>query len=146
MDVTAIEKELIKIVQIKNTLNRLGYDDEAYDEMEDELHHREDHFIEAHGKDLEAVLQKIHQQYCPDTELLSPISYIAHEYRQVGENDLGPTFDVGHDQGVFVEVDRFKNKPTKLVILPNPLRIVLNIDPHAREEVWSVNAWILGSR
>jgi len=137
MDVKAIEKKLIDIVQIKNELNVLDYNDEAYDTMEDELHQHEDDFLEAYGKDLEQIFSHIHAEYCPKTDLLSPISYIADEYRQVGENELGPTFDVSHDQGVFVETKSYEHKPTKLVLLPNPLRVVLNIDAHTREEVWS---------
>ncbi|MDW7692294.1 hypothetical protein R9C00_13860 [Flammeovirgaceae bacterium SG7u.111] len=139
MKAESIDKGLIAIIEKKNFLNQLGYDDETYDQVEDELHDLEDEFVEDYGYELEKVLKEVHDEFCPDTDLLSPLSYIAQEYRHVGQNEIGPTFDVSHDQGVFVEVDNYEQKPTKLVILPNPLRIILNIDQSTRRKLWSVN-------
>ncbi|WP_020527373.1 hypothetical protein [Flexithrix dorotheae] len=139
MKTREIDKGLIEIIEIKNQLNGIVYHDQKYDEIEDHLHEIEDNFLEKHGFELERILKKVHVAICPDVDLLSPLSYIAHEYKKVGENETGPIYDIKHDQGVYVEVDSYQKKPTKLVIVPNPLRVILNIDGHTREEVWSVN-------
>jgi hypothetical protein len=44
-------------------------------------------------------------------------------------------FSVTTSEGVFVEVDSLPGKDTKLVIVPNPLRIVLNLKDK-QQVVW----------
>ncbi|MEH0156049.1 hypothetical protein V6R21_18015 [Limibacter armeniacum] len=137
MNTEAIEKALIEIIKKRSELNQLSYEDEKYDETEDALHDLEDDFVDDHGDTLEDILSDVHDDLCPDIDVLSPLSYIAQQYVQTGENAMGPEYDVTFDQGVFVEVDDYLGKPTKLVIIPNPLRIILNIDRQNRELVWS---------
>ncbi|MBB3698768.1 hypothetical protein KMW28_09715 [Flammeovirga yaeyamensis] len=136
MDTTAIDKALIAIVEKRQQLNALTYEDESYDDIEDELHDLEDDFIDEHGETLEDIIGDVHEEYKVDTEVLSPLSYIAQEYVETGANDLGKQFDCNHAQGVPVEVDELENKPTRLVIIPNPLRIILNVDAKNRKIVW----------
>ena len=40
-------------------------------------------------------------------------------------------------EGVFVEMDDFPGKDTKLVIVPNPVRILLNVDNDKQQVVWT---------
>ncbi|NME71945.1 hypothetical protein [Flammeovirga aprica] len=136
MDTTAIDKALIEIIEKRNQLNALSYEDESYDDIEDELHDLEDDFIDEHGETLEDIIGDVHEDFSVDTDVLSPLSYIAQSYIKTGDNEVGAQFDCDHGQGVPVEVDDLERKPTKLVIIPNPLRIILNVDSKNRKIVW----------
>ncbi|AZQ61897.1 hypothetical protein EI427_06485 [Flammeovirga pectinis] len=136
MDTTAIDKALISIIEKRIQLNGLTYEDESYDDIEDELHELEDDFIDEHGEALEDIIGDVHEEFSVDTDVLSPLSYIAQEYVKIGDNELGAQFDANHAQGVPVEVDDLEKKPTRLVIIPNPLRIILNLDSKNRKIVW----------
>ncbi|KXX67322.1 hypothetical protein [Flammeovirga sp. SJP92] len=136
MDTTAIDKALIEIIEKRNQLNALSYEDESYDDIEDELHDLEDDFIDEHGETLEDIIGDVHEDFSVDTDVLSPLSYIAQSYTKTGDNEVGAQFDCDHGQGVPVEVDDLERKPTKLVIIPNPLRIILNVDSKNRKIVW----------
>ncbi|NLR92297.1 MULTISPECIES: hypothetical protein [Flammeovirga] len=137
MDTTAIDKALIAIIEKRQQLNALSYEDESYDDIEDELHDLEDDFIDEHGEALEDIIGDVHEDFSVDTEVLSPLSYIAQEYVKTGENETGNQYDCNHSQGVPVEVDELESKPTKLVLIPNPLRIILNVDARNRKVAWS---------
>lgn len=136
MDTTAIDKALIEIIEKRSQLNALSYEDESYDDIEDALHDLEDDFIDEHGETLEDIIGDVHEEFAVDTDVLSPLSYIAQSYIKTGENEKGAQFDCAHGQGVPVEVDDLESKPTKLVLLPNPLRIILNVDSKNRKIVW----------
>lgn len=133
MNTEAIDKAIIEIIQKRAELNKLSYEDEKYDDVEDSLHDLEDDFVGEHGDALEDILMDIHDEICPDMDVLSPLSYIAQEYIVKGDK-----YDVDNSQGVFVEIDDLLGKPTKLVLIPNPLRVILNIDSKTRKTVWSV--------
>ena len=103
--------------------------------MEEKLHDLEDGFQDSFGDELESVLQDVHDEYCPDTEVLIPVSYIAKVY-SVNEKK---EYSVAATEGVFVEMDDYPGKDTKLVIVPNPLRIVLNISADQQQVVWTAS-------
>jgi hypothetical protein len=46
---------------------------------------------------------------------------------------------VSFKEGVWVDADGFPGKEARLVILPNPARIVLMVAPDVRKEVWRAN-------
>lgn len=135
-----LEKALISICDKRNELGKLTYSDPEYDNLEDELHDLEDDFLEDFGPQMEEILADVHDEYAPDIDVMSPLSYIAKTYKVTGKNELGNQFEVTNDQGVFVEVDDFLGKPTKLVVIPNPFRIILNIDKNTREVVYKSEA------
>ncbi|GAA4840962.1 hypothetical protein [Algivirga pacifica] len=132
MNTEEINKALVAIIEKKSELNSLSYEDEKYDDLEDELHDLEDDFVSDYGDALEDILMDVHDEICPDTDVLSPLSYIGQKYIKNGED----SYEVDYQQGVYVEVDDYIDKPTKLVFLPNPFRIFLNIDRQNRELVW----------
>jgi len=134
-----IDEQLFEIISRRNLLRQLEYSDERYDRMEDELHELEDRFATEHGDAICDILQGVHREYFPTDKVLSPVSYLAQQYREVGENDYGPIYDIPHNEGVQVTGLYWPGKTTKLVLAPNPLRLLLNIDEHTREEVWSIN-------
>jgi hypothetical protein len=133
MDTKALDKALQEIAQKRNELNKLGYDNPAYDDLEEQLHDLEDGFQEKYGKDLEKVLQEVHDKYCPDNEVLYPVAYLAKAYQVNDKNE----YSVGEKEGVFVEMDDQPGKETKLVIVPNPPRVVLNGGKEKQKVLWS---------
>jgi len=135
MDVKALDKALQEIAIKRNELSKIDYNNPKYDDLEEQLHDLEDDFQEEFGEYLEEVLQKVHDQISPDTDILFPIAYIAKSY-VINKNE----FSVGGADGVFVEVDKFPGKETKLVIVPKPLRVILNVGPDKQQVVWTANA------
>ncbi len=133
MDVKAIDKALQEIIKSRLALATLDYSDTKYDDLEEKLHDLEDSFQEAYGEELETALQEVHDEFCPDTDVLVPIAYIAKSYIVSGKNE----FSVAPTEGVFVEMDDYPGKETKLVIVPGPVRIILNIGNDKQQVVWT---------
>ena len=131
MDLAALDKDLQEIVIKKNELSEMDYNDEKYDDVEEALHDLEDVFMEKYGDFLEDALYDVHDEFCPDSEVLMPIAYMAKKYIVDGDR-----YDVSFSEGVYVEMDDYPGKETKLVFLPNPTRILLQIDKDTRETVW----------
>jgi hypothetical protein len=131
MEIKELDKALVALARKKNELSKLDYASETYDELEEELHDMEDDLVEEFGDFLEDALHDVHDEYCPDSDVLIPTAYLANKYI---EQDGG--FDVEFSEGVFVEMDDYPGKATKLVLLPSPPRIILQIDPTNRQVVW----------
>ncbi len=137
MDIKSLDQALLEIIEVKNKLSELDYSDESYDTLEEELHDLEDDFVENFGPYMEEALHLVHDEFCPDNDVLLPIAYLAHKYVKKGEKEDGsPIFTVAADEGVIVEVDDYPDKVSRLVVLPNPTRIVLTTDKSNAEEVW----------
>lgn len=136
MNLKSIDQALVKIAEKRIELSTLNYDDERYDEVEEELHDLEDDFIEEYGDFLEDALMDVHDEFCPETEVLSPIAYLAKKYIKKEENGK-ITYDVDEHQGVWVEVEQFANtEEAHLVIIPAPTRIVLVKSNKDKQVVW----------
>lgn len=117
MDVKALDQALSKIVQKQEELSKIDYSNPKYDDLEEELHDLEDDLQDEYGDYLEAALQQVHDEYCPDNDVLMPIGYIG--------------------QGVPVEVDKLPGKDTRLLLAPGPVRIILSVGEGQQEVVWS---------
>ena len=133
MDLKSLDKALQDIALRRNELKKLDYNNPKYDDLEEELHDLEDSLHVKYGEYLEEALQEVHDKYCPDTDILFPIAYLAKTYTVSANNE----FSVATSEGVYVEVDSLPGKETKLVIVPNPLRIVLNICKEKQQIVWT---------
>ena len=131
MDLQALDKDLQQIILKKNELSNLEYSSDNYDIIEEQLHDLEDDFMEQYGSFLEEALYDVHDEFCPDSEVLMPIAYMAKKYIVDGNK-----FDVDYSQGVYVEMDDYPGKDTKLVFVANPTRIILQIDKDNRDVVW----------
>lgn len=141
MDIKALDNALLAIVEKKNKLSSLSYNDKDYDKVEEELHDLEDDFVEKYGDFFEDTLEDIHEKLSVDNEVLLPIAYMANKYIIAGENPDGtPIYSVGAKEGVFVDSDNYPGKDTRLVLLPAPARFVLLVDGKAKEEVWKVGS------
>ena len=135
MDAKGLNQALVALVEKKNELSALTYNDTSYDVIEEQLHEMEDSFIDKYGKDLEAALEEVHDEYCSDSDVLLPIAYVAKKYIKKGI-DGNVVYDVSHKEGVWVEADKFPKKEARLVIVPNPARILLMVGPDYKQEVW----------
>jgi hypothetical protein len=132
MDLVALDSELQKLVLKKNELSVMDYGNEAYDDIEEELHDMEDDFSEKFGTYLEEAFYDVHDEFCPDSDVLMPIAYLGKKYEVKDEE-----FDVTFNEGVYVEMDDYPDLDTKLVLLPNPTRIMLQISKEERNIVWT---------
>ena len=139
INIDKLNDDLVNLVLKKNELNRLDYSNPEYDTVEEELHDLEDEFLRVHGKEMEAVFKTIHEEFCPDNEVLLPIAYLAKKYKVKKGNGGDVEFSVSLDEGVIVDVDNYSDKLTRLVLIPNPSRILLQIDSSHSEEVWKLD-------
>ena len=136
MDIAQLNEDLLGLVEKKQELSGLTYSDEEYDDVEEALHDLEDDFVENYGDYLEDALHVVHDEYCPDDDVLLPTAYLANEYR-FAEVDGQLKVDAAPGQGVFVMCDDFPNKNCRLVLLPNPTRIVLKIGNKEQTTPWT---------
>jgi hypothetical protein len=140
MDAKGLNQALIALVEKKNELSALNYNDTTYDVVEEQLHEMEDAFIDKYGKDLEKALEEVHDEYCSESDVLLPIAYVAKKYIKKGQSTEGAAvYDVNHKEGVWVEADKFPGKEARLVIVPSPARILLMVGPDYKQEVWRAN-------
>lgn len=136
MEVKDLDTAIQEIATRRNELSKIDYNNPKYDDLEEELHNLEDSIQVKFGEYLEDVLQDIHDEFCPDTDVLYPIAYFAKLYIINGKNE----FSVGTKEGVYVEVDSMPGKETKLVIVPGPLRIILNDGNGQQKVVWTAKS------
>lgn len=136
IDIKKLNEDLIELIDKRNFLSELDYNDKTYDDVEEELHDKEDDFIEEYGPYLEAALTAVHEEHCPDSEVLLPIAYIAKRY-YVKEKEGRKLYAPYPDEGVIVEVDKYPKRDTRMVIIPDPVRIILIIDKARKVvELW----------
>ncbi|MBT1686381.1 hypothetical protein [Dawidia soli] len=117
MDIKALDKALQEIVAKRKELEKIDYNNPKYDDLEEELHDLEDAFQDEYGEYLEDALQEVHDTLCPDNDVLMPIAYLG--------------------KGVYVEVDKYAGKDTKLVLESNPPRVILTVGKDKQEVVWT---------
>jgi len=139
MDIEKLNADLVELVSRKNLLASIDYNDEAYDQVEEDLHDFEDDFLEKYEEDLEAVFQKVHDEYCPDNDVLLPIAYVAKKYIEKRDEEGNVTFGVGPNEGVLVEVDEHPKSHVRLFIVPSPTRIIMTIDNRDPKVVWEAS-------
>lgn len=137
VNVQTLETMLAVIAEKKNQLSALNYNDENYDLVEEELHNLEDKFMQDYGTYLEEALADVHDELCPDSDVLLPIAYLAKKYVKKGINTDGtPFYDVALDEGVIVDVDDYPKDLTRLVLVPGPTRLLLQVGNRMQEQVW----------
>jgi hypothetical protein len=117
MDVKALDKSLLEILKKREELSKLDYSNPKYDDLEEEVHDLEDDFQDQFGEYVEAAFQDIHDELCPENDVLLPIAYIG--------------------KGVPVEVDKYEGKDTKLILMPSPTRIILTVGKEKEEVLWT---------
>ncbi len=134
MDMSKLDSKLTVIADKINQLATMDYHNEEYDHLEEEIHDLEDKLMEEYGTYLEEVFNDVHDEYCSDNDVLLPIAYLAHKYLKTQDG-----YDVPANEGVPVDADDFPGKDTRLVLVPSPTRIILQVDENERIEVWKPN-------
>lgn len=117
MDIKALDKALQEIIKQKTELGKLDYNNPKYDELEEKLHDLEDDFQDEYGEYLETAIQKVHDQYCPDNDVLLPIAYLG--------------------EGAAIDLEKLPDREAKLLLAANPTRLVLKIGKDKQETVWT---------
>jgi hypothetical protein len=130
MNATALNSSLVAIIQKKEELNALDYNDERYDDIEEELHDLEDDFNEEYGDYLEDVLEEVHGKLRSDADILLPTAYVPNS---LNGDHVTPD---GEREGVWVESDEFQGVEMRLVLTANPARFVVLIGDQERE-LWT---------
>ena len=117
MDIKGLDKALQEIVTKRDELSKINYNNPKYDDLEEQLHDMEDALQVTYGDYLEEALQDVHDELCPDNDVLMPIAYLG--------------------KGIYVEIDKYAGKETKLVLEVGPPRIVLTIGKDKQEIIWT---------
>lgn len=139
MDIKKLNIDLCELVSRRNLLASIDYNDEAYDRVEEDLHDFEDDFLEAYDEYLEVAFQSVHDEHCPDTDVLLPIAYIAKKYIEKTDDNGNMSYGVGPNEGVLVEADEHIKNKVRLILVPSPTRIVMTIDNKRPEVVWEAS-------
>ncbi len=130
MNIAELNTSLVSLIRKKEELSKLSYNDERYDDVEEELHDMEDEFNENYGEYLEEVLEEVHERLCPDSDVLLPTAYLPSNLAALESGKPGPK------EGVWVDTDEFPNKEARLVLVPNPTRLILSVGTSIQKEVW----------
>ena len=130
MNIKDLNSSLIAIIQKKQELGKLTYDDDRYDDVEEELHDLEDDFNEKFGDYLEDILTQVHDKVCPDTDVLLPTAYLPTQL--AGDDNT----TISAQEGVWVDTEEFPDREARLVLVPNPTRLILSVGKNIRKEVW----------
>lgn len=136
MNTEKLNTDLVELVSRRNLLASIDYNDEAYDQVEEELHDFEDDFLDKYESFLEEALQSVHDRYCPENDVLLPIAYIAKKYIEKTDGNGQVAFGVGPNEGVLVESDEYPKQNVRLILVPSPTRIVMTVDNKSPMVVW----------
>ncbi len=131
-----VNEAIFEIIELRNELATLSYNDTKYDQVEDELHEVEEQFEKEFGNVIEDAIADFYDEYCPDSDVLSPLAYIAKAYQVTGENNVGKTYEVARKNALAIELDDYPNQDNRLTLIPNPLRLVAYFGDGTTKEVW----------
>ncbi len=139
MNINELNSSLSKLAEKINHLATIHYSDTKYDEIEEQLHDLEDDFLANYGDYLEEVLNEVHERDFPESDVLSPIAYLAKKYIVKTTHSNGRVdYNIPAKDGVWVEAFALPNKNVRLVLLPNPPRLVMHFDGQ-QKEVWNAS-------
>jgi hypothetical protein len=131
MNIQELDQELLALFEKRIELSQMGYDHKNYDDVEEELHDLEDDFNDKYGDYLEGILEDIHKEYCPESDVLLPTAYLAKSFKIAPDGSI----EVGKNAGVEVELEADPAANAKLLLLPTPVRIVLQVGKN-KKIVW----------
>ena len=132
MNIEKLNEAFVAIAEKKIDLKRFDPNDPQFDVLMVEIREMEDTFLSDYGVFMEDALFNVHDEYCPDNDVLLPIAYIASQYLKDDEK-----YDVENDQGIPVEADDFPGIRARLVLVPEPTRLILQGEQaEFKETVW----------
>jgi hypothetical protein len=132
MNIQELDQDLLSLFEKRVVLSQMGYDHRDYDDVEEALHDLEDDFNDKYGDYLEGILADIHKEYCPESDVLLPIAYLARSFKETADGGI----EVGKDAGVEIELEANPAASARLILLPSPTRIVLVVGKK-NNIVWS---------
>jgi hypothetical protein len=139
MNVNELNKALLELAEKRNELAAIDYSDKKYDDLEEALHDLEDEFLDEFGEYMEKVLTEVHDRNFPESDVLSPIAYLAKKYVVKTTHSNGVIdYNISAKDGVWVEAFTKPNKNVRLVLLPNPPRFIMSLDNGQQKEVWNI--------
>ena len=124
------------IVLLKNQLHGMAETDEKFAAISTALEDAEADFENEFGSQMHEILLDVYDELCPDSDIMPFKNYLAKFYH-VRKSNGKDSYLVDGTEGFLVQMDDFPKKETKLVLLPCPLRIELNIDDYTKEQVWT---------
>ncbi|MFT6872263.1 MAG: hypothetical protein ACJAVN_001269 [Roseivirga sp.] len=137
MDVDKLNEDFSLIADKINELDEMNYSDERYDDFEEQLHDMEDEFLEEFGQDLEEAIAEVHDEFCPDNDVLLPVAYFAKNYIRNQKDHKGRySYDIEYGEGVPVAVDDFPDQEVKIVLVPGPTRLIVTVGETAKQVAW----------
>ena len=136
MNIDKLNKAFIDIAEKKIELDRFDVQEPQYDAILTEIHEMEEQFLNDYGQFIEEALFTVHDEYCPDNDVLLPVAYMASKYLR---NSQREGYDVDNDQGIIVEADDISDK-VRLVLVPEPTRLILQGEKTGfKETVWTLD-------
>ncbi len=128
----SFNQDLHDLVEIKTFETKLSQEPEHHSLALKVLDKKVDHFNEKYDFSMQNIMFEIYDELCPDDEIKPIKEYLASHYVLSSGK-----FDAPLDEGVVVNLDDFSFKKGRLVLLPDPARIVLqNPETNHREIVW----------
>lgn len=129
MNLEELNRALVTLIEKKQSLHDMKYDDARYDDVEEELHDLEDDFNDEYGAFLEAALEKVHADISSDTDVLLPTAYLP--------SSTGGT--PSPKEGVWVDSEKYPGKEARLTLIPNPTRLVITVGKAVQHELWQAS-------
>lgn len=135
MNIEKLNQAFVEIAEKKIELTRFDVQEPQYDAILSEIHNMEEGFLQTYGTFVEEALFSVHDEYCPDNDVLLPVAYMASAYLKTSnDRDM---YDVENDQGIPVEADDFPGVRARLVLIPAPTRLILQGEKDEfKETVW----------
>ncbi len=147
MQISEMNKALNELVEKRNQLAALSYSDPKYDDLEEVLHDLEDDFLDEYGDDFEKILTDVHDKDFPESDVLSPIAYLAKKYViKTTHTDGRIDYNIPAKDGVWVEAYALPGKNVRLVLVPNPPRLIMQIEKGESKEIWSATKDAVSSK
>lgn len=135
MKIKNLNQAFIQIAEKKSQLAQIEKHDPNHALLKEEIEKLESEFQITYGHYIEEALFNVHDEYCPDNEVLRPVAYMATSYRKTDDN-IHP-YDVDPEEGIPVEADDFPGIKARLVLVPGPTRLILQGQQEPfRETVW----------
>lgn len=139
MNIDKLNQAFIEIAEKKIELSRFDVQDPQHEIILNEIRDLESGFSSSFGSFVEEALFTVHDEYCPDNDVLLPIAYMASLYSK-RSNKESSAYDVDADQGIVVEADDFPGTKARLVLVPDPTRLILQSESaEFKETVWVAN-------
>lgn len=139
MNIENLNQAFIEIIEKKSTLSLLVTGSATFLTRQKQIDILEQSFLQTYGRYLEEVLFNVYDEYCPDNEILPLPAYFTSSY-DVDNEGSSSVYEASPGNGVSVDADDFPGIKAKLVLVPNPIRMVLLGEKESfKEVVWSAD-------